>query len=162
MQLVTKRLILRAARDTDLAPLFAVYGDRRAMKYWSDPPHPTIKTTSALLDDFIAAGSGLYFVVEHQGRAIGTAGLHHESEIGFILHPDYWRKGLMREAVLAIIAHVWAVTDLAQITADTDPENAASVGFLKTLGFHVTGQAKRTFCIDGIWSDSVYLALDRP
>lgn len=132
------------------------------MKYWSCPPHPSVAATRPLLHSLMKPGPRRYFVIEHQASVIGTAGIHNGDEIGFILHPDHWRKGLMREAVQAIIAYVWANTDLTIITADTDPENTASVGFLTKLGFQITGREKRTFCIDGHWSDSVYLALSRP
>ncbi len=34
------------------------------------------------------AGEGEDFVVEHDDRVIGKAGLYHLPEVGFILHPD--------------------------------------------------------------------------
>lgn len=161
-RLVTDRLVLRAAQDDDLAPLFAFFGDPRAMQYWSTEPDKTLDETRQRIEHLKAPGPRLYFVMEYQGVAIGTGGIHEGDEIGFILHPDHWRKGLMQEAVSAIIAHVWATTGLKQITADADPDNAASVGFLKSMGFQVTGEAKNTFCIAGRWSDSVYFKLPRP
>jgi ribosomal-protein-alanine N-acetyltransferase len=64
--------------------------------------------------------------------------------------------------MIAIIPHLFEITAHSQLTADADPNNAASVGILKSLGFRETHRAKNTFCIDGVWSDSVYLALPRP
>lgn len=161
-RLVTERLVLRAAQEDDLAPLFAIYGNPQAMRYWSTLPHETPEDTRPLLNALMRPGPRLYFALDLDGRVIGTAGIHEGDEIGFILHPDHWRKGLMREAVGAIIAHVWAATALPRITADADPLNTASVGFLRALGFRETGRARDTFCIAGQWSDSVYFALDRP
>ena len=161
-RLTTERLILRAAQEEDLASLFAVYSNPEAMKYWSNAPHETPEQTRETLSTLMLPGPRLYFAIEFEGCVIGTAGVHEGDEIGFILHPDYWRKGLMSEAVHRIIAHVWAETDLAQITADADPDNEASVGILRALGFQETGRAKNTFCIEGVWSDSVYFALKRP
>ena len=161
-RLTTERLVLRAAQDGDLEPLFAVYSNPLAMKYWSNAPHESPEDTRPSFEKLSLPGERMYFVIECEGSVIGTAGIHEGDEIGFILHPDYWRKGLMREAVQRIIAHAWATTDFDQITADADPENAASVGFLTALGFKETGRAKNTFCVDGHWSDSVYFALPRP
>jgi ribosomal-protein-alanine N-acetyltransferase len=96
------------------------------------------------------------------GQVIGNAGNHVENEIGFVLHPNYWRKGIISEAMTAIIPHLWANTDHAELTADADPLNIASVGLLSSLGFTETHRAQNTFCINGVWSDSVYLALQRP
>lgn len=79
-----------------------------------------------------------------------------------MLAPSHWRQGIMQEAMRAIIPHLWTVTDHQSLTADADPNNAASVGLLTSLGFTETHRAKNTFCINGVWSDSVYLALQRP
>lgn len=163
MTLRTRRLILRAARQDDLQDLFAIFSDTRAMKYWSTAPHKTPERTQENLDRLIEAAQDrlTYFVIEMDGRAIGTAGMHKENEIGFLLHPNYWRQGIVTEAMVAIIPHIFATTDVTQLTADADPNNAASVGLLKSLGFQETGRAKDTYCIDGVWSDSVYFALQR-
>ncbi len=163
MMLKTKRLILRAARQDDLHDLFAIFSDPRAMKYWSTAPHESPTRTQENLDRLIAAAQVqlIYFVIEMNERVIGTAGMHKENEIGFLLHPDYWRQGIVTEAMAAIIPHIFATTDVTQLTADADPDNAASVGLLHSLGFQETGRAKDTYCIDGVWSDSVYFALQR-
>ncbi|WP_234417085.1 GNAT family N-acetyltransferase [Loktanella sp. Alg231-35] len=162
--LKTGRLILRAAVQTDLMDLYAIFSDPRAMRYWSTPPHPNPERTQQNLDRLIASAKDrlTYFVIEMDGRAIGTAGMHKDDEIGFLLHPDYWRQGIVTEAMNAIIPHLFETTDVARLTADADPHNAASVGILKSLGFTETGRAEKTFCIDGEWSDSVYFAKSRP
>lgn len=104
----------------------------------------------------------IYFVIEKDGWAIGTAGAHHGNEVGFILHHACRRKGLVREAMGAVIPYLFAVLPHDRLTADADPRNVASINLLQSLGFIVTGTAQNTFCIDGISSDSVYLALARP
>jgi ribosomal-protein-alanine N-acetyltransferase len=96
------------------------------------------------------------------GRLIGNAGNHVDNEVGFILHPDHWRKGIITEAMGAIIPFLWANTDHAELTGDADPLNTASVGLLTSLGFNETHHAAGTFCINGVMSDSVYFALRRP
>ncbi|MFA8442579.1 GNAT family N-acetyltransferase [Yoonia sp.] len=164
MPLVTERLILRAAKQCDLMDLYAIFSDPRAMRYWSTPPHDSPARTQENLDRLIASAGRMltYFVIEMDGRVIGTAGMHKADEVGFLLHPDYWRQGIVTEAMTAIIPYLFTVTNHAQLTADADPRNAASVGLLQSLGFRETHRAERTFCINGEWSDSVYFALQRP
>ena len=164
MTLRTERLILRAAREDDLHDLFAIFSDRRAMRYWSTAPHESLQRTQENLDRLIASAANqlVYFVIEMDGHAIGTAGMHKDNEVGFLLHPDHWRKGIITEAMQAIIPYLFDVTSATELTADADPENSASVGLLKSLGFKETHRAQNTFCIDGKWSDSVYFALPRP
>ncbi|MCK0094722.1 GNAT family N-acetyltransferase [Yoonia sp. F2084L] len=164
MILKTERLILRAAKQGDLMDLYAIFSDPRAMRYWSTAAHENPERTQQNLDRLIAAAERqlTYFVMERDGRAIGVAGMHKTDEVGFLLHPDYWRQGIVTEAMNTIIPYLFEVTDHAQLTADADPRNEASVGILKSLGFQETHRAEKTFCINGEWSDSVYFALQRP
>jgi len=83
-------------------------------------------------------------------------------EIGYILHPDHWGHGYATEAMQTLIAHLWANTDWPALTADIDPQNLASLRVLQKLGFVETGRAARTFCLGGVWTDSLYLSLQRP
>lgn len=164
MTLKTKRLTLRAAKQSDLHDLYAIFSDKRAMAYWSTPPHDSPERTQQNLSWMIAsvAKQLVYFVLDFDGQAIGTAGMHKDNEVGFLLHPDYWRQGIVTEAMQVIIPHIFAVTDVSELTADADPRNIASLNLLKSLGFTETHRAKNTFCIDDVWVDSIYLALQRP
>jgi ribosomal-protein-alanine N-acetyltransferase len=164
MQLTTDRLILRAPRADDLGAMHAIFSDPAAMKHWSTLPHADITETRALLDARIAsfASAPTYFQIEKAGQLVGCAGLYRNDEVGFILHPAHWRQGIVAEAMQCIIPHLFATTDLPQLTADVDPQNKASLALLTRLGFHETHRASRTFLIGGIWYDSIYLALPRP
>jgi RimJ/RimL family protein N-acetyltransferase len=159
----TPRLRLRKARLEDLDDLFAVFSDPRAMRYWDTLPHDDIALTEGFLAFLIASAppDGDDFVVERDGRAIGKAGCWKRGEIGFILHPDHWGQGIGREALGAVIPHVFASLDLDRLEADVDPRNAASIALLTRLGFRETGRAERTFLVGDEWCDSVYFALDR-
>jgi ribosomal-protein-alanine N-acetyltransferase len=162
--LLTKRLVLSGPQPGDLDDMFAIYSDPRAMQYWSTAPHESRAVTQRRLEwrlnDWHSRKTN--FQIEMDGRLIGNAGNHVDNEVGFILHPDHWRKGIITEAMGAIIPFLWANTDHTELTADADPLNTASVGLLTSLGFTETHCAENTFCINGVWSDSVYLALPRP
>jgi ribosomal-protein-alanine N-acetyltransferase len=160
----TARLTLRRARIGDLDAIHAVLANRQAMRFWSTPPHADLAETRAWLQSMIDAPADASddYVVEHEGRVIGKAGCWRLPEIGFILHPDYWGRGLAREALEAVIAGLFSRFPLDAVTADVDPRNAASLGLLKGLGFVETGRAKGTWEVGEETCDSVYLALRRP
>ncbi|SHH78525.1 ribosomal-protein-alanine N-acetyltransferase [Marivita hallyeonensis] len=162
--LKTERLVLRGPSLDDVDDLFAVYGDPRVMRYWSEPPHADRSVTETMVKRHIAAfdHAPLYFVIEHKGRAIGRGGVHDGDEVGFILGADYWQQGLMTEALFAMIDHFFEDLRFPQLTADADPRNAASVATLQKVGFVQTGEAKNTFCVNGEWSDSAYFTLKAP
>jgi len=164
VELVTERLRLRRAKSGDLAALHEILSDPAAMRFWSSPPHRDLEQTRAWLAAMIGDGPPLSddFVIDHEGCVIGKAGCWRLPEIGFILHPRCWGRGLAAEACRAVVAHVFATYDLPAITADVDPRNQASLGLLARLGFLETGRATATYEIEGELSDSVYLALPRP
>ena len=159
--ITTARLLLRGAEPRDLAAFHAIYGSPEAMRYWASPPDATIGDSQKRLDQFIAQDDpATVLVLDLNGEAVGTAGLWRGSEIGYILHPDHWGKSLMREALEALIPYLFEQANVAQLNADIDPRNRASVALLTRLGFHVSGYAHRNFERDGEYLDSVYMRLD--
>lgn len=160
----TKRLTLRGPRQSDLQPMFAIYSDPINVAYWSTSPHADVATTQEILDGKIAdfAQYPVNFILDLDGEMIGHAGMFRQWEVGVMLHRPYHRKGYVTEAMSAIIPYIWASTDAPVLTGDVDPRNSASVGLFHKLGFHETHRKKDTFCIDGVWSDSVYFVLERP
>ena len=162
--LKTPRLVLRPFDLADAEDLFAVFGDADAMRYWSTLPHTSVAATTRMIESSLAADPSRHaeFAMVLDGKVIGKVGLWQVPEIGYVLHPDYWRRGLATEALQAVISHAFDTLGLARITADVDPENEASLAMLKKLGFVVTGQAQNTIEIGGKWFDSIYLELVAP
>jgi len=163
-ELATPRLLLRRARMSDLDDLHRALGHPAAMRYWATPEHKTPEQTERWLDRMIARSQTDQaddFVIEYQGRVIGKAGAWDLPEIGFLLHPDQWGKGLAQEAMRAVIPYLFATYPVERLTADVDPRNAACLRLLDRLGFAETHRAERTMLWGDEWVDSVYLALPR-
>jgi [ribosomal protein S5]-alanine N-acetyltransferase len=161
--IVTARLVLRAPRADDLAAFHAIMSDRRAMAHWSTLPHPDLATTERWMQPMLAqAQTGHERVIECDGQVIGKAGGYRLPDVGFILRPDHWGRGYATEAMAAILPFIWATSATDHLLADVDPLNPGSLRVLAKLGFHETHRAERTFCLGGVWADSVYLRLDRP
>jgi RimJ/RimL family protein N-acetyltransferase len=161
MILRTPRLVLRRARPDDLHDMHAAFSRPEAMRYWATPEHETLAETENFLERMIELSEADDFIVEFEGRAIGKAGAWRLPEVGFLLHPDHWGKGLGREAMTAVIDHLFAAHPLRHLTAEADPRNDASVGLLTSLGFHETHRAERTMQWRDEWCDSIYFALPR-
>lgn len=158
----TERLHLRPARPDDQAAMHAILADPRAAAFWSTPPHRDLEETRAWLQSMIdiPPGEGEDFIVDLDGRVIGKAGLYRFPEIGFILHPDWWGRGLAGEAVRAVAERGFLVHGLDRIEADVDPRNFASLRLLERLGFVETSRKARTWKVGETWCDSVYLRLE--
>jgi len=76
------------------------------------------------------------------GRVIGDCGVaphdrHGRGELGYLLHPAFWNKGLATEALGAVVG--WATREreprLDHLFADHFPKNPASGRVLEKLGF---------------------------
>ena len=158
----TRRLLLRRAQPGDLAAAHAMLSHPAAMRYWATPEHATLDQSRAWLDEMIAGHPDCDdFVVEHAGQVIGKCGAWRLPELGFLLHPDHWGKGLATEALRALIPYLFRRHPIKALTADVDPRNHASTRVLTRLGFVETGRASRTLLWRDEWCDSVYLALPR-
>jgi [ribosomal protein S5]-alanine N-acetyltransferase len=163
-RLMTERLVLRRMMLADAPALHEAFADPEVMAYWSSPPHATLGDTEAWIADTMAAisaGTSDDFAITLSGQVIGKAGLWMGDEVGVLLRRSAWGRGYAREAMTAVIDRAFAM-GIPAITADVDPRNAASRRLLERLGFRKTGEAKATFEIGGVWTDSVFLTLSAP
>jgi RimJ/RimL family protein N-acetyltransferase len=158
----TERLLLRPARHEDTDAMHAVLSDPWAMRYWSTLPHTDVEQTRAWVAAMVESHPDAEdFIVEFEGRVIGKAGFWRLPEIGYILHPQVWGRGLATEALSAVIGHVFAVRPVDKLTADVDPRNGASLRLLQRLGFVRTGYAENTLRLGDEMAHSIYLELTR-
>jgi RimJ/RimL family protein N-acetyltransferase len=163
MTIRTPRLVLRRARESDLAAVHAMMSDAEAMRYWSTPPHADVETTRAWRAGMIAASpdDSDDYIVELASEAIGKLGAWRVPEVGFLFARPHWGKGYALEALEAFAAHSFA-RGRDHLTADVDPRNDRCLRLLARAGFVETHRAARTFQVGDEWCESVYLRLDRP
>jgi ribosomal-protein-alanine N-acetyltransferase len=79
-----------------------------------------------------------------------------------MLHPDFWRKGIMKEAVLAAIDYGFNTMKLHSIEAHINPANAASAAVLEATGFVREAYFKEDFYYKGKFTDSAIYSLLTP
>ncbi|MGK0366715.1 MAG: ribosomal-protein-alanine N-acetyltransferase [Saprospiraceae bacterium] len=84
---------------------------------------------------------------------------HFRTEIGYILHPDYWRKGLMSEALQTIVGYAFTKTKLHSIEANVSVDNKASMALLEKNGFVKEAHFKENYYYDGNFLDSIIYSL---
>ncbi|WP_440603865.1 GNAT family N-acetyltransferase [Bacillus sp. GB_SG_008] len=84
-------------------------------------------------------------VVKETGDFVGTVGYNNlqlwskRAEIGYDIHPSFWRKGYASEAVKTVLEYGFQELDLFRIGAITYPENEASSHLLLKIGFQKEG-----------------------
>jgi RimJ/RimL family protein N-acetyltransferase len=82
-----------------------------------------------------------------------------ELELGYYLHRDHWNRGLVTEAVGAVVPFAFGELGARRIFARVDPENAGSVRVLERSGFRLEGHLRRNRLIKGERRDSLVYAL---
>lgn len=126
----------------------------------------------ALLDDIQAcfAAKSLFqwgVARREDDWVIGTCTLYHldgrnrRAEIGFALGREHWGRGLMQEALGALLGYAFDTLNLHRVEADVDPGNAASLRLLERLGFVREGMMRERWLVGGGVQDSVILGLLR-
>lgn len=162
------RVLLRAARPDDVPALFAMHSDAGLMRYWSTPPFTDIEQAHALFernDRGVRAGDFAYWLIEHEGRAIGSCTLfavntgQGRAEIGYALASDCWGHGYAQEALRLVLDYAFFTLGLRRIEADTDPRNAPSLRLLEKLGFAREGLLRERWLVGDELCDSVLLGL---
>jgi len=74
-------------------------------------------------------------------------------EIGYESHPDFWGRGLMTEAVRAVVACAHGRFELNRIEAWTLPSNDASDRVLTKAGFVYEDTLKQKAWFKGAYQD---------
>jgi ribosomal-protein-alanine N-acetyltransferase len=86
---------------------------------------------------------------------------HHRAEIGYLLDPGQGGKGLMHEAMGAVLECGFERYRFHSIEAVTDPRNTASRRVLERRGFVLEGLFKENYFAHGEFLDSAVYSLLR-
>jgi [ribosomal protein S5]-alanine N-acetyltransferase len=87
---------------------------------------------------------------------------HYRAEIGYLLHGSLHGKGVMTEAMRAVLDFGFNTMQLHSVEAVVDPENAASIGLLQKAGFVREGYYRESFFFEGKFLDTAVYSLLTP
>lgn len=151
----TERLLLRAWRKTDIDDFFEYASVKGVGEMAGWQPHESICVTREVLQSFITRKSEFAIVYKENGKVIGSLGFHESwansdkeyshlkmKNIGYVLSKDYWGKGLMPEAVTAVIEFCFRTFDLDALTCGHIPENDRSKRVIEKCGFSFVKENK--------------------
>lgn len=141
--LTTERLILRSLALEDAPDVLRIRSDDRVNKYLDRPKASSIEDALVFIRKIQAADEGIYWAIslKDNNTLIGTACFWNiviekkSGEIGYELHPDYQGKGIMQEAITAVIKYGFETAGFNIITALTSPDNEKSVRLLERNNF---------------------------
>lgn len=112
-------------------------------------PHPyTLEDANWFINDCISKGDsqGLIRAIEVEGKAAGCISVtllndvyEKSAELGYWLSEEYWRQGIMSQAVQIICREAFQTFDIIRISAEPFAYNAGSRGVLEKAGFTYEG-----------------------
>jgi ribosomal-protein-alanine N-acetyltransferase len=173
-QIHTPRLLLREIIPSDAQVLFHIRTHPDVTRYLGRDNDKDVSETANLILKIRAsfeANDGITWGVCLKDRPeplIGTMGIwkidkgNHRGEVGYTLLPEYWQKGLMSEAMEAIIHFGFHEIKLHSLEANTSVGNEASHALLRKFGFKLEAHFKENWYHNGSFSDSMIFSLLTP
>jgi ribosomal-protein-alanine N-acetyltransferase len=165
-ELKTPRLLLRKLEKTDANEIFFLRSNENVLRYLGKEPAKTIAEAEEFISKINKAVDenesilwGITFLND-PSVVIGTICLwnfqkeNYRSEIGYILHPNHWRKGIMKEAINSVVDYGFSVLGLHSIEALLSSENITSSSVLESTGFVKEAHLKESFYFNGEFSDT--------
>ena len=137
-EIKTERLLLRCIKKSDAPELLFLRSDETVMQYIDREKTKSLEEAEAFVQkitDSLLANEGILWAISLQEDPeilIGTMGFwrlikqHYRAEVGYMLHPAHWNKGITQEALQAVIHYGFNAMKLHSIEAHINPENTAS------------------------------------
>jgi ribosomal-protein-alanine N-acetyltransferase len=172
--LETERLVLRPLVASDATALFAFRSDPIEQR-WNDAPLTEESQAGELIDRLAVEHhtvGALHWGLTLRGddTVRGLLGYNEvvasdaRAAVGYDLARPLWGRGLMAEALRAVLDHGFGALRLNRVEAHTNDVNTASIRLLRKLGFWREGTFHERFREDGEFHDValfVMLARDR-
>jgi RimJ/RimL family protein N-acetyltransferase len=160
----------RTADDADL--LFALGGD---LETWEErTPSAPAPLTRARFDERLAraaesdaAEDSVTFVIEVDGRAVGTASLFEfdplarHAEAGISLVPDARGRGIGTAAITQLVEFAFVRRNLRRIHLQAIASNTGAIRAYEKAGFLVEGRQREHAWVRGHYEDIVRMGLLR-
>jgi RimJ/RimL family protein N-acetyltransferase len=152
--LTTERLLLRPFKETDAPEIFIQRSDERILRYTEVPKAMDIEDAVNWIDkmaEITEKGEGVAWAICRKGeeKLIGTISFWHldtektTAELGYSLHPDYWRMGYASEALAAVMDFGFNEMKANLIEAFSNNQNQPSLNLLAKFGFAKIGEHRQ-------------------
>lgn len=166
--LETDRLLLRNLTHNDVEEVFAIRGNPVTMQYIPRPMAKTKEDALAVINmitGFTNRNEKINWAITEQGndKLLGIIGYPnfkpdcHRGEVGYVLNHEYLRRGIMYEALQAVLDYGFNTLRLHSIEAIIRTDNIASIQLVEKSGFKREGLFRDYIFHNGrYWDEYVY------
>ncbi len=147
--LETERLYLLPIARDHAADLHLACADPEVMRYVDFPASQTVQDTARRLDLFLVELPDWHATwvlsCKATARVIGFVNYHHREncnwrlEVGFLLARAFWGRGLMREALQALLEYCFLGLAMNRVEVTVNPANKAAIRLIEGVGFRFEG-----------------------
>jgi len=166
MNLESERMILRELAEADWMDVHKYASLANVCQYQPWGPNTENETKEfvkqVLVDSKQSPRSRFVFAITLKGNkeVIGAIEFNvrdcsnKSGEIGYIIHPDYWGKGIATEAANEIISFGFSELKLHRIYATCDVRNIGSAKVLEKMGLKLEGKMREDMLLRDGWRDT--------
>ena len=160
----TPRLTLRKMRMSDAPAVFSYARDPEVARHVLWEAHASVWETRAYIRYLLwqyrsGLPSSWAIELKETGKVVGTIGYMSYNadnatvEVGYSLAREQWGKGLMTEALTAVIAETFRALDMHRIEAMHFTDNPASGRVMQKCGMTHEGHLRERVCCKGTFRD---------
>ena len=160
--LTTSRLTLRRMCPTDDRDMFEYASQPCVTEYLLWSPHESVYRTRQYLEALQASyRRGEFYdwalVLTESGKMVGTCGFtsfdheHGRAEVGYVLNPSYWGRGLAAEAVMAVTGFAFSELEMNRVEAHFIEGNERSRRVMEKCGMTFEGMFRQYMFIKGYY-----------
>ena len=165
----TSRLVLRRAVREDAEPMFRNWAsDPEVTKFLTWPAHSSIAVSEMVIESWLQEYEKENYYqwmieLKELGEPIGSISVVRqndrvaEAEIGYCIGSQWWHRGIMTEALNAVISYLFTEVGMNRVAARHDPNNPHSGGVMRKCGMKYEGTLRKAdWSNKGIVDASVY------
>ena len=171
--LITERLVLRQLNQEDANDLLLLRSNLEVGVYIPRTPYKSVEESVEFIkksETWISNNESIIWgiALKTDNKVIGTICVwniknrDYRAEVGYELHPDYWRKGIMQEALVPVLDYGFKTMKLHSIAAVISPENTASIKLVEKNGFVKEAHFKEDYYDKGEFRDTAIYSLLNP
>jgi ribosomal-protein-alanine N-acetyltransferase len=163
-------LVFRSFKLADAGFIYKIRSNPKVMEFMDAPTHKSLEDSENMVGIIRTAYcemKGINWIIasKETGEQLGYFGFwrlmpdHCRGEIGYALSPDYWGKGIMKEALKRMIEFGFNDLCLHSIEANVNPGNISSIKLLERAGFKQEAYFRENYLFDGKYYDSLIYSL---
>ncbi|HEY6739266.1 MAG TPA: GNAT family protein [Actinopolymorphaceae bacterium] len=93
------------------------------------------------------------------GRISIRSTAHRRGDIGYVVHPDRWSRGIATEIATLLLDFGFETLGLHRIEATAEPHNVGSQKVLAKVGMTYEGRVRDHMLVGDTWRDSLSYAV---